>query len=65
MLSYRSQVCPQRDTYFSFLYNREWIVLQWKNTELALIDTVPIQKSALFMRLLGLLGDIFSGEVLK
>ena len=65
MLSYRSQVCPQRDTYFSFLYNQEWIVLQWKNTELTLIGTVPIQESTLFMRLLDLSEDIFSGEVLK
>ena len=65
MLSYRSLACPQRDTYFSFLYAREWIILEWKNGELMPVDTVPIQKSPLFMRLLGLSEDVFSGEVLK
>ena len=65
ILAYRNQVCPQRDTYFSFLYAQKWIVLEWKNTELVPIDTVPIQKSPTFMRLLDLLGNVFSGDVLK
>ena len=65
MLSYRSQVCPQRDTYFSFLYARKWIVLEWKNAKLVPVDAVSIRKSPIFMRLLDLSEDVFSGDVLK
>lgn len=63
-LLYRKERLPNRDTYFAFLYAHNLIFLKWNDTELAFVERLPIEKSPLFMKLLGYC-DAFDGGILK
>lgn len=64
-LLYRRKHCPLKDTFISFLYKNQIILTEWKFGELQLIETLSIENSPLFMRILDLTDDVFSGGGLK
>lgn len=64
-LAYRSDCCPNRDTYLSFLYVRQFIITVWENASLRFVDAIPIDKSPLFMKLLYFTEDMLFGGGLK
>lgn len=51
-LLYRSEVCPNRDTYFCFVYAKHFIISVWVDEALRFLDAIPMQKSPLFMKLI-------------
>lgn len=51
-LLYRSEVCPNRDTYFCFFYAKHFIISVWEDKALQFLDAIPMQKSPLFMKLM-------------
>ena len=51
-LLYRSEVCPNRDTYFCFFYAKHFIISVWEDEALQFLDAIPMQKSPLFMKLM-------------
>ena len=65
VLTYRTQLRPNRDTYVCFLYAHQFILTVWESGSLLFIDAVPVEKSPLFMKLKDFAGGIFSGDVLK
>lgn len=62
-LNYREQLLPMRDTYLCFIYLRHFIITQWHDGKLHFTETVPIEKSPLFMKLLDLSDDGFAGDM--
>lgn len=64
-LAYRSDCCPNRDTYLCFLYARQFIITVWENASLRFVDAIPIDKSPLFMKLLYFTEDMLFGGGLK
>lgn len=64
-LLYRAECCPDRDTHFCFIYARHFIISTWQNHSLQLLDTIPVGKSPLFMKLLYYKEAEFDREVLK
>ena len=64
-LHYRSEMCPNRDTYLCFVYAKRFIISFWANGALQLVGTVPVQKSPFFMKLYGYTDTMFEGDVLQ
>ena len=64
-LLYRTERCNDRDTYFCFIYARHFIISVWQDHTLRFLDTVPVEKSPLFMKLLYYAESEFDREVLK
>ena len=64
-LLYRTERCPARDTYFSFIYAKHFIISVWQDHSLRFLDAVPVEKSPLFMKLLYYAESAFDREVLK
>lgn len=63
VLKYREQLLPTRDTHLCFIYLHHFIITEWHDGRLLLADTVPIEKSPLFMKLLDLSDDGFAGDM--
>lgn len=65
VLTYRAQLCSNRDSYLCFLYARRFVLTIWENASLVFVDAVPIEKSPLFTKLMGFSENMLSGDVLK
>lgn len=64
-LLYRAECCPDRDTYFCFIYARHFVISAWQGHSLRLLDAIPVEKSPLFMKLLYYAESEFDREVLQ
>jgi len=61
---YRQKECPEKDTFFAFLYAQHLVILEWRGEQLVYIEKIPIQRSPLFMKLLNY-SDEFDNRTLK